>query len=80
MQKKHDMLWYNNDAVEPLTFMQTHFPAVRLERYFRRPSDFPGGKAGDVLQRVIVCGVPCIGLNGGDVFKQAKRFPSNCYR
>ena len=30
------------------------------------PSDFPDGKEGDVLMvEFTVCGIPCIGLNGG---------------
>src|SRR4029079_18071243 len=36
----------------------------------------PGGKAGQVLTvQFTVCGVPCMGLNGGDMFKQSEAFP-----
>jgi predicted 3-demethylubiquinone-9 3-methyltransferase (glyoxalase superfamily) len=41
----------------------------------RAPSDFPGGKEGDVLLvEFTVCGVACVGLNGGDVFKHSEAF------
>jgi predicted 3-demethylubiquinone-9 3-methyltransferase (glyoxalase superfamily) len=44
-------------------------------KVFQAPSDFPEGKAGDVLTvGFTVCGVPCIGLNGGDVFKPTEAF------
>ncbi|HSU49139.1 MAG TPA: VOC family protein, partial [Segetibacter sp.] len=44
-------------------------------KVFQAPSDFPGGKAGDVLTvEFTVCGIPCIGLNGGDVFKHSEAF------
>src|SRR5690606_14249502 len=39
------------------------------------PGDFPGGKEGDVLTVYFtVLGVPCLGLNGGPVFKQSEAF------
>lgn len=42
---------------------------------FRAPSDFPSGKAGDVLTVLFtVAGIPCIGLNGGPVFKHSEAF------
>ena len=38
-------------------------------------SDFPGGKKGQVLTAdFTVCGIPCIGLNGYDYFKQSEAF------
>lgn len=42
---------------------------------FHAPSDFPGGKKGDVLTvEFTVFGIPCIGLNGGPVFTQSEAF------
>jgi predicted 3-demethylubiquinone-9 3-methyltransferase (glyoxalase superfamily) len=36
----------------------------------KAPSDYPGGKKGDVLTvEFTVLGIPCLGLNGGPVFK-----------
>ena len=41
----------------------------------RAPSDYPSGKAGDVLTvEFTVCGVPCLGLNGGPVFQHSEAF------
>jgi len=41
----------------------------------RAPSDYPGGKAGHVLiVEFTVCGVPCVGINGGDLFKHSEAF------
>jgi predicted 3-demethylubiquinone-9 3-methyltransferase (glyoxalase superfamily) len=41
----------------------------------KAPGDFPGGKQGDVLTvDFTVCGVPCLGLNGGPAFKQSEAF------
>lgn len=39
------------------------------------PGDYPDGKQGDVLTvEFTVCGIPCIGLNGGPVFKSSEAF------
>jgi predicted 3-demethylubiquinone-9 3-methyltransferase (glyoxalase superfamily) len=41
----------------------------------RAPADFPSGKKGDVLTvEFTVCGIPCVGLNGGPAFKQSEAF------
>lgn len=41
----------------------------------RAPVDYPSGKAGDVLTvEFTVCGISCIGLNGGDSFKHSEAF------
>ena len=41
----------------------------------RAPSDYPSGKAGDVLVvEFTVAGIPCIGLNGGPAFKHNEAF------
>jgi predicted 3-demethylubiquinone-9 3-methyltransferase (glyoxalase superfamily) len=42
-------------------------------RVFRAPSDYPSGKAGDVLTvEFTVAGIPCLGLNGGPAFNQSE--------
>ena len=75
MQKNTICLWYNKDAVEAAHFYANTFPDSSVGNVFGAPSDFPGGKAGDVLTvEFTVCGVPCIGLNGGDVFKHSEAF------
>ena len=41
----------------------------------RAPGDYPDGKKGDVLTvDFTVCGIPCIGLNGGPTFKHIEAF------
>ena len=52
-----------------------HIPDSLVGKVFQAPSDFPGGKAGDVLTvEFTICGVPRIGLKGGDVFKHSEAF------
>jgi predicted 3-demethylubiquinone-9 3-methyltransferase (glyoxalase superfamily) len=68
-------LWYDRDAEEAARFYARTFPDSKVGAVFRAPSDFPGGKAGSVLTvEFTVCGVQCIGLNGGPVFKQSEAF------
>jgi predicted 3-demethylubiquinone-9 3-methyltransferase (glyoxalase superfamily) len=41
----------------------------------RAPTDYPSGKAGDVLTvEFTVAGIPCIGLNGGPAFQHSEAF------
>jgi predicted 3-demethylubiquinone-9 3-methyltransferase (glyoxalase superfamily) len=41
----------------------------------RAPSDYPSGKAGDVLTvEFTAAGIPCLGLNGGPAFKHNEAF------
>jgi len=68
-------LWFDKDAESAANFYAATFPDSKLTGVFRAPSDFPSGKAGDVLTVAFtVCGVPCIGLNGGPAFKQSEAF------
>ena len=63
------------DAEEAARFYAQTFPDSAVGAVRRAPGDFPGGKAGDVLVvEFTVCGVPCIGINGGDVFKHSEAF------
>lgn len=56
-------------------FYAATFPDSKVGAVFRAPSDFPGGKKGDVLTvEFTVLGIPCLGLNGGPVFKQSEAF------
>src|SRR5213078_3541591 len=56
-------------------FYARTFPDSKVGAVQHAPSDFPGGKAGDVLTvEFTVCGVPCVGINGGDVFKHSEAF------
>ncbi|WP_379655243.1 VOC family protein [Pseudoxanthomonas sp. UC19_8] len=68
-------LWYDGTALEAAQFYAQTFPDSQVGAVRRAPSDFPSGKAGDVLVvEFTVCGVPCIGLNGGPVFKHSEAF------
>lgn len=75
MAKNTICLWYNHDAEEAAHFYARTFPDSSVGEAHRAPSDFPGGKAGNVLTvEFTVCGIPCLGLNGGDVFKHNEAF------
>lgn len=68
-------LWYHRDALDAAHFYARTFPDSRVGAIHYAPADFPSGKAGDVLTvEFTVCGVPCIGLNGGDAFTQTEAF------
>ncbi len=68
-------LWFDKDAEEAANFYAATFPDSKVNNVFRAPSDFPSGKAGDALTvDFSVCGIPCIGLNGGPTFKHSEAF------
>lgn len=68
-------LWFAEDAENAARFYAETFPDSHVGAVFRAPADFPGGKQGDVLTvEFTVCGIPCIGLNGGPVFTQSEAF------
>src|SRR5262245_30277699 len=73
MHKNTICLWYDHDAEEAARFYARTFPNSAVGPVQRAPADFPGGKAGAVLTvEFTVCGVPCLGLNGGDTFKHSE--------
>jgi predicted 3-demethylubiquinone-9 3-methyltransferase (glyoxalase superfamily) len=75
MAKNTICLWYNHNAEEAANFYARTFPDSRVIAVHRAPADYPGGKAGQVLTvDFTVCGVACMGLNGGDVFKHSEAF------
>jgi predicted 3-demethylubiquinone-9 3-methyltransferase (glyoxalase superfamily) len=75
MKKNKVCLWYDKDAEEAANFYAQTFPDSSVDAVHRAPSDFPGGKEGDVLVvDFTVVGIPCMGLNGGDTFKQSEAF------
>ncbi len=68
-------LWFDKDAESAANFYAATFPDSKVNNVFRAPSDFPGGKKGDALTVLFtVCGIPCMGLNGGPTFKQSEAF------
>ncbi|HWU51988.1 MAG TPA: VOC family protein [Tahibacter sp.] len=68
-------VWYENDALGAAQFYAKTFPDSAVGAVHRAPGDFPSGKEGDVLTvDFTVCGIPCIGLNGGTAFRQSEAF------
>jgi 2-polyprenyl-6-hydroxyphenyl methylase/3-demethylubiquinone-9 3-methyltransferase len=68
-------LWYDGAALEAATFYAQTFPDSAVGAVHRAPGDYPDGKQGDVLTvEFTVMGIPCIGLNGGPMFKHTEAF------
>lgn len=68
-------LWFDKDAESAARFYAETFPDSEVINVFKAPSDFPDGHEGDTLTvQFTVCGIPCIGLNGGPAFKQSEAF------
>ena len=68
-------LWYDGDALEAAKFYAKALPTSSVGNVTKAPSDFPGGKEGDELTvEFTVCGIPCLGLNGGPEFPHTEAF------
>ena len=68
-------LWFDKDAQDAARFYAATFPNSEVIAVHKAPSDFPGGKQGDVLTvEFTVAGIPCLGLNGGPMFKHSEAF------
>ncbi len=68
-------VWYDTDAEAAAHFYAKTFPDSSVTATHHAPSDYPGGKKGDVLTvEFIVAGVACVGLNGGTTFKHSEAF------
>src|ERR671928_601707 len=76
MQAKNTIcLWYDKDAEAAARFYAATFPDSKVTAVRTAPADYPDGKAGDVLTvEFTVCGIPCLGLNGGPTFKHTEAF------
>ena len=75
MAKNTICVWYDKDAEAAARFYAETFPNSKVTGVRRAPSDYPSGKQGDVLVvEFTVAGVPCIGLNGGPMFKHTEAF------
>ena len=62
-------LWFDHDALEAARFYAATFPDSRVIAVRKSPSDYPNGKAGDVLTvEFTVLGQRFLGLNGGPNF------------
>jgi 2-polyprenyl-6-hydroxyphenyl methylase/3-demethylubiquinone-9 3-methyltransferase len=60
-------LWYDKkDALDAAKFYAKTFPNSRVTSVFKSPTDYPNGKAGDVLTvSFTLMGQSFLGLNGG---------------
>ncbi len=68
-------LWYEGTAEEAARFYAKTFPNSTVGAIHRAPGDYPDGKEGDVLMvEFTVMGIPCLGLNGGPMFKHTEAF------
>ena len=62
-------LWFDKNAEEAAKFYAATFPESHITAVHRAPSDYPSGKAGDVLTvEFTVLGQRFLGLNGGPAF------------
>jgi 2-polyprenyl-6-hydroxyphenyl methylase/3-demethylubiquinone-9 3-methyltransferase len=63
-------LWFNRNAEEAARFYAATFPDSRVIAVNKAPSDYPNGKAGDVLTvDFTIMGQRFMGLNGGPEFR-----------
>lgn len=68
-------LWFDGDALDAATFYAATFPDSSVDAVHHAPGDYPDGRQGDVLTvDFTVMGIPCMGLNGGPVFKHSEAF------
>ena len=75
MGKNTVCLWYEHDAEDAARFYAATFPDSAVGAVHYAPADFPGGKAGaPLVVEFTVCGVACIGLNGGAAFRHSEAF------
>ena len=66
---------FDAGAQDAAKFYAATFPDSNVGAVHRAPSDFPDGEEGDVLTvEFTVCGIPCIGVNGGPMFKRTQAF------
>ena len=75
MHKNTICVWYDKGAREAAEFYASVFPDSAVTAVHRAPGDYPDGHEGDELTvEFTVCGIPCLGLNGGPAFKQTEAF------
>jgi len=68
-------LWFDSEAEQAARFYAATFPDSAVQAVHHAPADYPGGRAGQVLTvQFTVCGIPCLGLNGGPVFPHTEAF------
>jgi predicted 3-demethylubiquinone-9 3-methyltransferase (glyoxalase superfamily) len=67
--------WFDKDAHEAARSCAHTYPDTEVIAVHKAPSDYSGGKEGDVLTvEFTVLGIPCLGLNGDPVFRHSEAF------
>ena len=75
MNKNTVCIWYDNAAREAAEFYASVFPDSTVAGVYTAPGDYPGGTVGtELMVAFTVCGIPCIGLNGGPQFPHTEAF------
>ena len=70
MSKITPCLWFDGNAEAAAKFYVSLFPDSHVDAVHRAPSDYPSGKAGDVLLvEFTLMGQPFTALNGGPMFR-----------
>ena len=78
--KAVNCIWYDHGAEEAAKFYAATFPDSSVGAAHRAPGDNPSTNEGAVLTvEFTVCGIPCLGLNGGPHFKQSEAFSFQVY-
>ena len=68
-------IWYDGAALEAAEFYAKTFPDSAVRAVHHAPGDYPMGQQGQVLTvEFTVMGIPCLGLNGGPMFKHSEAF------
>ena len=68
-------IWYDGGALDAAKFYAETFPDSAVGAVHYAPGDYPMGKEGNVLTvEFTVMGIPCLGLNGGPMFKHSEAF------
>jgi predicted 3-demethylubiquinone-9 3-methyltransferase (glyoxalase superfamily) len=81
MEKITPCLWFDGTAEEAARFYVSLLPDSRIDEVTRAPTDYPSGKAGDVLTVLFTLGGrQFLGLNGGSyfTFNEAVSFQIHC--
>jgi len=76
MTKKNTVcVWYDGTALDAAKFYAKTFPDSAVGDVMHAPGDYPDGKQGNILTvEFTVCGIPCLGLNGGPQFPHTEAF------
>ncbi|KAB2867824.1 MAG: VOC family protein [Burkholderiaceae bacterium] len=68
-------LWYDGAALDAARFYAATFADSAVGAIRHAPGDYPDGKEGNVLAvEFTVLGIPCLGINGGPMFKHSEAF------